>query len=417
MLGINGIKCDIIIYDMHLRWSKMMQYIKNYDYTLIITPILLAGFGVIMIYSASMVSAVVEGLDSTYYLNRQLFWFALGLVAFIFTSIFPYRKYQKFIKVIILICILLLLGVTFFGETANKATRSLNLFGSVRIQPSEFVKLGLILYLASAYSKKQAYINDFFKGVLPPLVLTGFIIGLIVLQPDIGTAAIILLIVSTIILSSGIHLKHLLLLLSISAVFLIIAIPQMVTDVRIARFTGAYQPFSDPSNTGLQLIQSYLAIGVGGITGEGLGQSIQKLGYLWGAHTDFIMSIIAEELGVIGVIIVIGMLATIVLRGLYIARKCEDSFGALLAIGISSMIGIQAFINLGAISGLLPITGVPLPFISYGGSSLLVLMISMGILNNIAMSVKRRENEPVAKNINQPKTSKEFVQGGRTWVN
>lgn len=397
--------------------KKLKQYIKNYDYTLIITPILLAAFGVIMVYSASMVSAVVDGLDSTYYLNRQLMWFVLGLIGFIFTSVFPYKKYQKFIKVIILFCILLLLGVTFFGEEANRATRSLVLFGGVRIQPSEFVKLGLILYLASAYSKKQAYINDFFKGVLPPLVLTIIILGLIILQPDIGTAAIILLIASTIIFSSGIYLRHLFLLISIGVVFLIIVIPQMVTDVRIARFTGAFQPFSDPSDSGLQLIQSYLAIGVGGLTGEGLGQSIQKLGYLWGAHTDFIMSIVAEELGIIGVIVVLGLLAIIVLRGLFIARKCQDSFGSLLAIGISSMIGIQSFINLGAISGLLPITGVPLPFLSYGGSSLLVVMISMGILNNIAMTVKKDENRPVKSDSKQPENVKKFEQGGKSWAN
>lgn len=402
---------NIVIYNLRyaLRWSKMIRHIRNYDYTLIITPILLAAFGVIMVYSASMVSAVVEGLDSTFYLNRQFQWCIMGLIGFAITSIFPYRKYQKFIKIIILICIILLLGVTFYGDTANRATRYLVLFKGIRIQPSEFVKLGLILYLASAYSKKQAYINDFFKGVLPPLVLTGIILGLIVLQPDIGTAAIILLIATTIILSSGIHFKHLLLLLSIGVVFLIIAIPQMVTDVRVARFTGAYQPFADPTDTGLQLIQSYLAIGLGGITGEGLGQSIQKLGYLWGAHTDFIMSIIAEELGVIGVVIVVGLLATIVLRGLFIARRCEDSFGSLLAIGISSMIGIQAFVNLGAISGLLPITGVPLPFISYGGSSLLVTMISVGILNNIAMTVKKKERQPTLVNKEVIKNEKKFA--------
>src|SRR5699024_626878 len=147
----------------------------------------------------------------------------------------------------------------------------------------------------------------------------------------------------------------------------------------------------DPDASGHHLIQSYLAIGGGGVSGEGLGQSIQKLGYLWGAHTDFIMAVISEELGVIGVVIVIGLLSIIVLRGLFIAHKCTDSFGALIAIGISAMVGIQTFINLGAISGLLPITGVTLPFLSYGGSSLLVLMISMGILNNIARKVGRQD--------------------------
>src|SRR5690625_600480 len=192
----------------------------------------------------------------------------------------------------------------------------------------------------------------------------------------------------------------------------------MVTDTRISRFTGAYQPFTAPEDSGYHLIQSYIAIGVGGLTGEGLGQSVQQLGYLWGAHTDFIMSIIAEELGFVGVMIVIALLATIVLRGFYISRQCHDSFGSLLAIGLSALVGIQAFVNLGAISGILPITGVPLPFISYGGSSLIVMFIAMGILNNIARSVKQQEM------INHPLTKQEKVQqnfsfndGGKRWSN
>ncbi|MGM8364260.1 putative lipid II flippase FtsW [Virgibacillus sp. W0181] len=372
----------------------MIRFLKHYDFTLLITPLLLASFGVVMVYSASMVTAVVDGLDSTHYLFRQLRWFIIGLIGFIFFSMVPYQKYQKYIQHIIFICLGLLVGVLIFGETINNS-KSWFVLPFFSVQPSEFVKLGLIFYLASVYSKKQAYINEFYRGVLPPLIIMVVILALIMAQPDIGTSAIIFLIASSIIFSSGIKFKHLFLLVGIGVVLLAVTIPNMVTDVRIARFTGAYQPFATPDSDGYHLIQSYLAIGVGGLTGEGLGQSVQKLGYLWGAHTDFIMAIIAEELGFIGVVIVIGLLVTIVVRGIFIARKCEDSFGALLAIGISSMVGIQAFINLGSISGILPITGVPLPFVSYGGSSLLVLMLSMGILNNIAKQVKKREREPV----------------------
>lgn len=369
------------------------ERMKGYDYTLIITPVLLAGFGIVMIYSASMVSAVVDGLDSTYYFFKQLQWFVLALIGYIFCCIFPYKYYQNLTKTIIVISGILLIAVLLFGETANKATRSIELLG-FNIQPSEFVKLALIIYLASVYSKKQQYINDFKKGVLPPLFLTVVMVGLIVLQPDIGTATIILLIVGTLIISSGIRMKHILLLGLFSSAIILMIFPKMITETRIARFTGAYQPFLNPESEGFHLIQSYLAIGGGGLSGEGLGQSIQKLGYLWGAHTDFIMAIVAEELGIFGVIIVIGLITVIVLRGLYIAKKCKNSFGSLLAIGISSMIGFQAIINLGAISGLLPITGVTLPFISYGGSSLLVLMLSMGILNNVARTVNLQEQEP-----------------------
>jgi len=396
----------------------MIRKLRNYDFTLMITPILLAGFGIVMIYSASMVSAVVDGLDSTYFMFKQLQWFILSLIAFVFCSLFPYKQYQKLIKPIMLFCVVLLIAVLLFGKSAHNAKRAIVLFGSTSIQTAEFVKLGLILYLASVYSKKQSYINDFFKGVLPPLILTAFVLGLIILQPDIGTSVIIMLIACSIIFSSGIHIKHLLFLISLGLIVLAIAIPNMVTDVRIDRFTGAYQPFTDPADSGYHLIQSYLAIGVGGLTGEGLGQSIQKLGYLWGAYTDFIMAIIAEELGFIGVITVLGLLVLIVLRGIFIARKCTDSFGALLAIGISSMVGIQALINLGSTSGILPITGVPLPFVSYGGSSLLVVMVAMGILNNIAMFVRKREGDSASIDSQNLVNRNRFEKvGAKTWTN
>lgn len=373
----------------------MLRTLKKFDFTLMITPLLLGGFGVVMVYSASMVSAVLEGLDSTYYLTKQFQWYIFGVILFFLCSIIPYKRYLHFVKIIVFISIALLIAVLFYGQNINYAVRSITLFGGFNIQPAEFVKLSLIIYLSSVYSKKQSYIHDFFKGVLPPLILMLIIIGLIVMQPDIGTSVIIILIAGSIILSAGVRLRHLIFLSSIVVTGLLLLMPYLVTEKRLARITGAYQPFASPDDGGHHLIHSYLAIGNGGITGEGIGQSVQKLGFLWGAHTDFIMSVVAEELGFIGVIIVVGLLATIVLRGIYIAKKCEDHFGSFLAIGISSMIGIQAFINLGAISGILPITGVPLPFLSYGGSSLLVLMIAMGILNNIAKSVNESKLKDV----------------------
>lgn len=394
----------------------MIQKLKSYDFTLMITPILLTMFGIVMIYSASMVIAVVEGNESSHYLVKQIQWFSMAIVGFVFTSIFPYKYYQKMMKLIILLIIVLLVGVLFFGNEVNGSKSWFN-FGFISMQPAEFAKLGLIMYLASIYSKKQSYINEFNRGVLPPLILTAIVLGLIISQPDIGTAAIIFMIACSVIFSSGIRFKHLTILVLVGLALVAFAIPSMVTDERIARFDGAYQPFEDPQDDGYHLIQSYLAIGVGGLTGEGLGQSVQKLGYLLEPHTDFIMAVVAEELGFVGVIIVVGMLSIIVLRGLFISKKCSDSFGALLAIGISSMIGIQAFINLGAISGILPITGVPLPFMSYGGSSLLVMMISMGIMNNIAKSIKQKEQQPVPVNTKEePETNVFKNRGGKTWV-
>ncbi|MBM7572243.1 putative lipid II flippase FtsW [Aquibacillus albus] len=369
----------------------MKQKWKSFDFTLAIIPLLLPAFGIVMIYSASMVVAVVTyDVPSNYFMMKQLQWYILGLLGFFFCSFFSYHRYQDIMKFIIFSMIILLLLVLLVGEEVNNAQSWIKV-GPFRFQPAEFVKLGLILYLASIYSKKQSYIFDFTKAVLPPLILTGLLLALIVLQPDLGTAAIIFLIACSVIFSSGIKFRHLSFLVMTGMLLIILVATQMITDERLERFTGAYQPFEDPEDSGYHLIQSYLAIGTGGWTGQGLGQGVQKLGYLTEPHTDFIMAVIAEELGFIGVFIVIGFLAIIVLRGLYISNRCKDSFGSLLAIGISSMVGIQVFINLGAISGILPITGVPLPFISYGGSSLFILMLSMGILNNIARKVKVNE--------------------------
>ncbi|MFB1051902.1 putative lipid II flippase FtsW [Paraliobacillus sp. JSM ZJ581] len=370
----------------------MKQRWKTFDFILIFAPIMLTLFGIVMIYSASMVIAVKDGYPANHYMMKQIQWFIIGLGLFIFCIFFNYRHYQKLMKFIVGILIVMLIVVLF--EEPIKGAKSWLSIGGFSVQPAEFVKLGLIMYLASVYSKKQHYIAHFGTAVLPPLVMTGILLGLITLQPDIGTAAIIFLIACSVIFSSGIKLRHLSLLIVAGIGFVILAGANMLNSERLSRFSGAYQPFLDAEDSGYQLIQSYLAIGTGGIDGLGLGQSIQKLGYLTEAHNDFIMAVVAEELGFVGVVVVLSLLATIVLRGLYIARKCQDTFGSLLAIGISSMIGVQAFINLGAISGLLPITGVTLPFISYGGSSLLVLLISMGILNNIARHVKKANLEP-----------------------
>lgn len=368
----------------------MKKKFKTFDFLLFFPPILLAAFGIVMIYSASMVTATMSGDSPYHFLIRQGIWFILSLIAFVFTSFFNYKLYQKLTKIIIIFLFVSLVAVELFGVTINRATSWIHI-GPFSIQPSEFVKIGIIIYLASVYTKKQQYISDFFRGVLPPLIIVIVLIGLIVKQPDIGTAAIIFAIACTIIFSSGVKFRHLSLLITIGLMLLVFLVNTMSTDVRISRFSGAYQPFEDPEDSGYQLIQLYIAIATGGVEGQGLGQGVQKLGYLTQAESDFIIGTVAEELGTFGIAFVIGFIALIVLRGLYIARKCEDVFGSLLAIGISCMVAIQAIVNLGATSGLLPITGVPLPFISYGGTSLLVLMISMGILNNIARHVRYNE--------------------------
>ncbi|MFS0823752.1 FtsW/RodA/SpoVE family cell cycle protein [Bacillus sp. 1P02SD] len=372
----------------------LKKILKSYDYTLVVAMFLLCSFGLVMVYSASMViaSAPKFGENPSFFFDRQKVALLAGTAAFFVTMILPYKIYasKKILLTIVLSSVAMLLLVFVVGHTANNA-QSWIMVGARGIQPSEFTKLSVIIYLAAVYSKKQAYINQFGIAVMPPIIFTLALCMTVAIQPDFGTAFIIGLIALTIILCSGMGIRSLGKLILLGFVTAVLLSPLLyilsggiLSEGRMGRFLGFMNPFEDEKN-GYQLVNSYIALGAGGWKGLGLGQSIQKFNYLPEAHTDFIMAIIAEELGLFGVLFVLLLLAYIVLRGFQIARKCTDPFGSLLAIGISSMIAIQTFINLGGLTGLIPITGVTLPFISYGGSSLLLLMASMGILINISM--------------------------------
>jgi cell division protein FtsW len=394
------------------------KVLKSYDYALIIVIILLCTFGLVMIYSSSMASAVQRyEVESDYFYQKQKEWLLYFSIIFLLTAMAPY-KIMKFTSVLVIIVvgsILALLGLFAFGHTAGNA-QSWYQFGAFRLQPSEFVKLAVIIYLAAVYAKKQAYINQFNKGVLPPLVFLFIVCGLIILQPDYGTAMIIAAIAVTIIFSSGMNFKSISKLVIMALIVLlplvIVSWGKFFSEEQISRFTVLENPFADAKDAGFHLTNSYIAIGSGGINGLGLGKSIQKLGYLPESHTDFIMAVIAEELGIWGVGFVIMLLAYIVLRGIYVGLQCRDPFGSLLAIGISSMIGIQAFINLAGVSGVIPLTGVPLPYISYGGSSLLMLAASSGILVNVSMFVKY---EKKYKNKQEQVSKKERQRDGKVF--
>lgn len=373
----------------------LKKMLKSYDYTLIIAVILISLFGLVMVYSASMVTAVTRyGLPSDYFFQKQKISLIIAMLFFLGTMLFPYKAYSHpKILMIITLGIMGMLGFVFvFGHTAGNAQSWIR-FGTRAIQPSEFAKLAVIIYLGAVYTKKQSYITQFDKGVLPPILFTAVICLLVAIQPDFGTALIIVLIAVSMIASSGIGGKNFLKLSILGVLLAALASPLFIfySDHILSRVKGYTEPFKNIKEDGLQLANSYIAIGSGGLKGLGLGQGIQKYGYLPEPHTDFIMAVIAEELGLFGVIFVLFLLAFIVLKGFQISRKCDEPFGSLLAIGISSMIGIQSFINLGGVTGLIPITGVPLPFISYGGSSLLLLMISMGILVNISMFINFRQ--------------------------
>lgn len=366
--------------------KKMFQL---YDYSIVVTVLLLGLFGVIMVYSASMVIAVThyEYDNANFFFVKQRMWFIVSSIAFLVTMILPYRIYYKLFKIIAMGSIAMLILVFMVGHTANNA-QSWIAIGGFRLQPGEFVKIGVIIYLAAIFSKKQKYIDNFGTAVLPPLIFTIIIFLLVFAQPDLGTAVLIAMIAVIMTFSSGMNMKNVLKLLGLGALALAVLIPSaglLLSDEQLSRFGAAYDPFADPQDSGMQLINSYIAIAEGGVTGLGLGNSVQKTGFLPESHTDFIMAIVSEELGIFGVGFVILCLSFIVIKGFMLARKCDDPFGSLLAIGISGMIGVQACVNLGALTGLLPVTGVPLPFVSYGGSSMLALMASTGILVNISM--------------------------------
>lgn len=368
--------------------------LKSLDYSLLIAYVVLSLFGLIMIYSASMVTSIqIYDVESDYFFLKQSKVLVLSYLICFVAAIIPYRNYKNNIFLIFMMLTMLafLAGLLLYGRTVNNATSWISIFG-FQFQPAEFVKLAIIVYLAAVYSKKQPYINDFNKGVIPPVVFLCFFCFLIVLQPDIGTAAIIFATGAIVVFCAGMNWKNLFKLMGIGIVIIAIFATIMsltgnslITQTRIDRFTSFMDPFKYELDEGLQLVNSYVAIGSGGITGVGLGKSIQKLGYLPEAHTDFIMAIIAEELGVLGVGFVLFCLGFIVLKGFHLGMKCKDAFGSLLAFGIAGLIGIQTFINLGGVSGLIPITGVTLPFVSYGGTSLIVLSGCMGLLLSVSI--------------------------------
>ncbi|KYD07298.1 hypothetical protein B4119_1210 [Parageobacillus caldoxylosilyticus] len=380
----------------------MKKVLKCYDYPLIIAVVMLSLFGLIMVYSSSMITAVIRfEVPSDYFYQRQKLWLVIAFIGFFITLIIPYKVWakEKLVKLIFFVSPLLLIAVAFLGHTANNATSWFRV-GALSLQPAELAKFGLIVYLAAAFANKQKRLSQPVKSNLFPIYYTLFICFLIAIQPDFGTAMIVLAIASCLILSSGLRLRLLfkqllffmLMFIIVSPIIIPILGDKIFSKERMSRIYSFLDPFKYANDEGFQLVNSYLAIGLGGIKGLGLGKSIQKYGYLPESHTDFIIAIIAEELGLFGVVFTLGLLAFIVLRGLWIARKCNDAFGSLLAIGISVMIGIQTFINVGGVTGVIPLTGVPLPLVSYGGSSLMLFMTSLGVLVNISMFTKYEEN-------------------------
>ena len=353
------------------------------DVWILISTLLLLTIGVVMVYSASAVIAYHEFGDYFYYLKRQLLFAVLGIIAMFFIMNMDYHVWKKYAKIGLIICFALLIIVLIPGiGVIRGGARSWLGIGSFGIQPSEFMKMGMILFLAKLLSDQQSQITSFTKGLLPPLVLVGVAFGLIMLQPDLGTGAVMVGASLLVIFTAGARILHLS-FLAIGGIAgfvgLILAAPY-----RLQRITAFLDPWQDPLGAGYQAIQSLYAIGPGGLVGLGLGMSRQKYSYLPEPQTDFIFSIIAEELGFIGGMVVLLLFLILVWRGMRTAITAPDTFSSLVAVGIVGMVAVQVIINIGVVIGLMPVTGITLPLISAGGSSLTLMLTSIGILLNIS---------------------------------
>ncbi|WP_339249482.1 FtsW/RodA/SpoVE family cell cycle protein [Sporosarcina sp. FSL W8-0480] len=386
----------------------MGKYIKrmiaNFDYPLFIVYIALCLFGLVMIYSSSMLWAVHEyNWPPDYFYRKQLKNLSVSIPVFLLAAFFPYQNYKrkKFMMSSIAIMFVLLVLVHFIGFAAGGAQSWIQVPGFGSIQPSEVAKLVIIIYFASVFAKKYEAntIDSINKSIGPPVLILSMAIGSIMLETDIGTSFIIIMSAFSVIAASGIRLKtfgklggiFMLCLIPISAV-IYFGWNTIMTDGRKGRILSFMNPFDYIQGSGYQIANGYIAIGNGGVKGLGLGNSIQKMGYLPEPHTDVIMAVISEEVGILGTIVVVGGLGFIVLRALYIAMTTKDPQARMLAAGIGSVIGIQTFVNLGGLTGLIPLTGVPLPLISYGGTSMILLSLSLGILMNVSMFTKYQKN-------------------------
>ncbi|HZD59756.1 MAG TPA: putative lipid II flippase FtsW [Anaerolineae bacterium] len=342
-------------------------------------------FGLIMVLSASWVRAYAETGDSYYYIKRQLLWIAMGSVALLFFSRVSVGSFQKLARPVIVAAIVMLLMVLVpgVGKTAGGASRWI-LVGGFQIQPSELAKFAVALYTADFLTRKRKELGDIKELIYPYGVVLLLIIFLVLKQPDLGTTLAICMAAFVILFIGGFPLKYVLGIgvtgIAAGAYFIYFS----PFGFHLKRFKAFLDPKADPFGAGYQILQSLIAFGSGGLFGVGLGMSRQKYFYLPAAQTDFIFAIIGEELGLLGTLFTVLLFALFTYYGIKISYRCKNHFGRLLGAGLTSMIALQALVNMGAVTAMLPITGIPMPFISYGGSSLIVNLASVGILLSIA---------------------------------
>ena len=368
---------------MEKKLNRLKSKPFHCDSILLATTIILVLIGLVMVFSSSGVYAMEKYNDAYYFLKRQVVWVALGAMVMLSARKMNYRELEKYTYYIMGVAFLMLVAVMIpgLGKEVGGARRWL-VIGGFTFQPSELAKFALILFIAKSLVKRSDQLKNFAYGYLPKLIVLGFFFVPILFQPDFGTAITICAVTFTMLMIAGLRSKFL--IYSILAVVPLLVIAIMNAEYRMRRIVAFLNPWEHESNAGFQVVQSFYAFGRGGVFGSGIGNSSQKLFYLPEAHTDFIFSVIGEELGFVGALIIISLFSILIWRGFIIAYHAKDSFGTHVAIGLTLLIGIQAFMNMGVTVGLLPTKGLTLPFVSMGGSSLVVLMFSIGVLLNIS---------------------------------
>lgn len=360
------------------------------DRFLLLVTLCLVGLGIVMIYSASAIRAQDRYGDPTFFLKKQLVYACVGLLAMAWAVGRDLKTLQRLTPILFLgsLLLLLLVLVPHVGFRVNGARRWIRFFG-YSFQPAELAKLAMILFLASYFARRQDRLDDFLDGYVPPLCMTGLMAGLIILQPNFGTAAILLFAAGVLFFVGGARISHL--LATAGAALPVLAFLIMQSAHGRTRFLALLDPARVSAKATYQLDQSFNAVGSGGLFGRGLGDSMQKLFFLPEPHTDFIFAIVGEEMGFVGAMLVVVLFGLFLWRGARAAARAGDAYASYLAIGITGLIVGQAAFNMAVVSGLLPTTGVPLPFVSFGGSSLTLTLLGVGVLLNVS---RRSAAEP-----------------------
>ena len=364
---------------------------KAVDFVLLISIAMLVFMGIIMVFSASWPVGMSRNNSPYYFLKRHILWVIIGLIGMFLAMNFDYRKLKKISPYVFLASLILgALVFTPLGESFKGGRRWLKL-GSIVIMPSDTIKFGAILFFARFLSAKRKDIKTFFQGTLPAIIIIAFAVGIIIIE-DLGTGGTLLLTMLAMFFVAGLNLVHAVPLGALGYALINWAINDPKNKYRLARMEAYKDPFADRLGSGWQLTQSLYSLGSGGVLGLGLGKSRQKFFYLSEAYNDFIFAIIGEELGFVGSAIILLIIFIVIWRGVTIALNIEDSFGCFLATGITALIAVQSLVHIGVVTSAIPTTGITLPFVSYGGTSLVMFMTLVGILLNISryIGVERR---------------------------